>query len=222
MSLRHALKCKAGGWVCKRHHEVTRAWKAYFERGGCTPIQVEPYLLPVEPGVAVRPTTTLATDARADLVARGVFRHGCDLFADIAVMDTGADCYVGKTTARILEEKEQRKRAKYEDRVAPHGSFIPLVCSIYGTLGPAAAMTAHRVARSVDPERVERSACLDLHHVMIQTAVLKATSLCLRARTVTVLPSSKPLAVLPSSKPSEALEDAAGWLAEAGPRGEYY
>ena len=105
------------------------------------------------------------------------------------------------------------KRTKYADRVAPHGTFTPLVCSVYGTLGPAAMMTAGRVARSIDPEGEERHASKDLHRVMIQAAVVKATSLCLRARS-----RSK----LPELKPQDRLEDAVGWLAEAAPRGDSF
>ena len=207
----HLLKCKRGGWVSRRHKEVLRAWKAYLERGGATAVYEEPFLLPVRHGVAVRPGTTLAPDARADIVARGVFQHGKDEYYDIAVLDTGANCYEGKSSAEVLEKYEERKNAKYKDRVAPHGSFTPLICSIYGTLAPAASKTAHQVARQVDPEREERDAVLDLHHVLIQTSVLKATSLCLRARS---------WAVLPQVDASEALEDASSWLATADARAD--
>ena len=58
-------------------------------------------------------------------------------------------------------------------------SRLPALCM---TLGAVAAPTAHRRARRMDEGREERDSVLDLHQVMIQTAVLKATSLCLRAR----------------------------------------
>ncbi len=208
MSIAHALKCKKGGWVNRRHREVLKAWMRYLEKGGATSVTEEPYLLPVPPGASVRPTTIRETDARADIACR---HGGRTTFLDIAVIDTGADSYIGKSTTQILEEKERRKISKYEDRISPHGSFTPLVCSIYGTLGPAASMTAHRVARNVDPDRDERDAVLDLHHVMLQAAILKATSLCLRARAWSALPNT-------SAVPS--LEDHTGWLAEAGARAD--
>ena len=68
--LGHFLKCKRGGWVWRRHLEVLRAWKAYLEKGGANPVVEEPYLLPVRPGVALSPSTNVAPDARADIVAR--------------------------------------------------------------------------------------------------------------------------------------------------------
>ncbi len=176
----HLLKCKRGGWVSRRHKEVLRAWKSYLERGGATAVYEEPWLLPMKHGVSVRPSTTLAPDAGDDIVARGLFQHGRDDYYE--VLDTGADCYRGKLSIDILEKYEERKNGKYHDRIAPHGSFTPLICSICGTLAPAAATLAHKVANKVDPEREERDAVLDLHHVMLQTAILKAVSLCIRSR----------------------------------------
>ena len=34
MSISHALKCKKGGWVNRRHREVLKAWMRYLEKGG--------------------------------------------------------------------------------------------------------------------------------------------------------------------------------------------
>ena len=92
-SIDHLLKCKRGGWVSRRHREILRAWKSYLERAGATAVYEEPYLLPVRPGAVVRPSTTVASDARADLVARGLFQHGRDNYYDIACLDTAAACY---------------------------------------------------------------------------------------------------------------------------------
>ena len=202
-SIDHLLKCKRGGWVSRRHREILRAWKSYLERAGATAVYEEPYLLPVRPGAVVRPLTTTASDARADIVARGLFQHGRDNYYDIACLDTASACYQGKDALEVLETYEKKKIGKYADRVAPHGAFTPLICSIYGTLAPMASKLAHEAARKVDPDREERDAVMDLHHVMIQTSVLKAVSLCIRARS---------WAVLPVVAPSDALEDASGWM----------
>ena len=34
--VRHALKCKAGDWVRRRHDEVVKAWMALFRRSSAT------------------------------------------------------------------------------------------------------------------------------------------------------------------------------------------
>ena len=168
------------------HLEVLRAWKRYLIRGGYTTVREEPLLRPLPPGAIARDGTTLEMDARADLVARG--EGGRDWYYDIAVIDTGAASYMGKTSSKALRDYEERKRKKYRDRIAPLGVFTPLVCSVYGTLGPSAALHAHRVAEAVDPDRDEKSAIVDLHAAVLQAAIIKATSLCLRGRSMNTLP----------------------------------
>jgi len=200
----HALKCKRGGWVSRRHLEVMRAWKRYLTRGGYTTVQEEPLLRPLPPGAIARDGTTLEIDARADLVARG--QGGRDWYFDVAVIDTGAPSYLTMTSDKALRFYEERKIKKYADRVAPLGAFTPLVCSVYGTLAPSAAICAHRIAQGVDPDRDERSAVVDLHAAVLQAAVIKATSLCLRGRAW----SSLPLVDV-----ADPVEDATGMLDSA-------
>ena len=91
---------------------------------------------------------------------------------------------------KALTLYEKKKKKKYADRVRPHGQFIPLVCSTFGTLAPECARTAHGVANLVDSDREVRDATLDLHSVMIQVTVLKAVSLCLRSRSMAVPPAA--------------------------------
>ena len=182
----HALQCKRGGWVTRRHLEVLRAWKRYLIRGGYSTVREEPLLRPLPPGSVARHGTTLEMDARADLVARG--EGGRDWYFDVAIIDTGAPTYMGKTSDKALRDYEERKIIKYADRIAPLGVFTPLICSIYGTLAPSAALTAHRVAQGVDPDREERTSVVDLHAAVLQVAIIKATSLCLRGRSWSSLP----------------------------------
>jgi hypothetical protein len=85
------------------------------------------------------------------------------------------------------------------------------VCSVFGTLAPECARTARGVANLVDSEREVRDATVDLHAVMIQVAVLKAASLCIRSRSMAVPPAAH--------TPSE-LEDVPARWAEACGRDE--
>ena len=113
---------------------------------------------------------------------------GRDWYFDVAVIDTSCPTYANKTAVKALTDYEGLKDKAYADRVAPLGTFTPLVCSVYGTLAPSAAATSHQAARRVDPDRDERDAVLDLHGAILQAAAIKATSLCLRARSWAVLP----------------------------------
>ncbi len=172
--------------MSRRHLEVLRAWKRYLIRGGYSTVHEEPLLRPLPPGAIARSGTTLEMDARADLVARG--EGGRDWYFDVAVIDSGAPSYLKKTLTKVLQEYEEYKLRKYADRVAPLGAFSPLVCTVYGTLAPSAALSAHRVAHGVDPDRDERSSTVDLHAAVLQASIIKATSLCLRGRAWTSLP----------------------------------
>jgi hypothetical protein len=198
----HALRCKKGGWVSRRHLEVIRAWKFYLTKGGYYSLREEPFLRPLPAGVVARAGTTLELDARADLIARG--EGGRDWYFDIAIIDSFAARHACVSSLKALTAYELKKIKKYFDRVAPLGGFIPLICTVYGTLGPAASQFAHRVAHGVDPDREESSAVVDLHSAVLQASIIKATSLCLRSRSQ----ASLPLVDVASSFP----EDAAGQL----------
>ena len=110
----------------------------------------------------------------------------------------------------MLEAHEVAKKAEYGDRVALMGDFVPLVCSIYGTLAPEAHLLAARAARQVDPDWEEREAVLDLHRVMLQVGIIKATSICLRGRSLRVVPNSP--------NPPDFVLDRTGTLIDAGLR----
>ena len=65
---------------------------------------------------------------------------------------TQARCHRCETSAEVLEAHEAAKKAEYGDQVALMGDFVPLVCSIYGTLASEAHLFAARAARQVDPD----------------------------------------------------------------------
>ena len=192
----------------QRHDTVVRVWEDFLKAAGAAEVAREPYLIPARG--EVRRGTNVALDARADIMVRSLFQAGREIFGDTAVIDTGARSYRFQTSAEVLEAHEAKKKAEYGYRVALMGDFVPLVCSIYGTLAPEALMLAARAARQVDPDWEERGAVLDLHRVMIQVGIIKATSLCLRGRSLRVLPN-------PVNFPEHTL-DRTGVLIDAGLR----
>jgi hypothetical protein len=154
-----------------------------------------------------RPTTTTDPDARPDILARGIYAPQQDAYFDVAVLDTGSDSRERMTSLAVLKAGEQKKNAKYEERVRTLGKFAPLVCSIYGALAPEASRTLSVVTRGLDAEAPEQEETAFLQRVCLQVAVLKATSTCLRARAQYTPP---PCGAFPG-----ALEDAGAALADA-------
>ena len=196
----HALKCKNGDWVKRRHNEVARTWATLFKRVSPT-VEMEPYLS--SPVGAKRPSTSKKVGARADIFATGIFRNGQGAYFDIAVIDTGAACHVA-----ALKDKEQRKRVKYEERAEmAGGTFAPLVCSVYGTLAPEAAKVLSLAIARLDEENGEKRSSGRMLRVGVQVAILKATSLCLRARSMTEPPKETDLTAL-SEDCQAAMSDA--------------
>ena len=118
------------------------------------------------------------------------------------------------SAAEVLETEEKKKIAEYGERVALMGEFVPLACSIYGTLAPVAMKLAVRASRRVDPDREERDAVMDLHRVMVQVGIIKATSICLRGRCLRAVP--KPLNV------PQPIPDRTSALADAGLRDPFH
>uniref|UniRef100_A0A146MEQ0 Uncharacterized protein n=1 Tax=Lygus hesperus TaxID=30085 RepID=A0A146MEQ0_LYGHE len=126
-SLRHALCCKTGGLVTRRHNEVrdvlgdlmSKAW------GNCCrePVILEPSAS--EPGL------------RGDLVCRGVWEPQRDALFDVRIVDTDAPSHESRTVNAVLITAENEKKRKYlpacEQR---HCSFTPLVCSVDGVFAP--------------------------------------------------------------------------------------
>ena len=98
-----------------RHDEVKDAWAQLFKKV-CPSVRKE-VLMPPCTGIHFSsPSTTTATDARADVVTRGLFRRTQDAFTDVAVHDTGAGTYRGKHPTTVLKDKELKKRRKYEEQ----------------------------------------------------------------------------------------------------------
>ena len=184
--LAHALKCKNGDWVRRRHDEVARTWMTLFKRISST-VLPEPHL--AAPIGLKRSTTSTKLGAKADIFVTGLYRAGQGTFFDVAVMDTGAACHVDRKALQVLRDKERKKRAKYEERAELSGAtFVPLACSIYGTLAPEAAAVLAAAIGKLGDENAEKRSTGRMLRVGLQVSILKATSLCLRGRSLTEAP----------------------------------
>ena len=164
---------------------MKKAWASLFKKAGCNLVQEEPYV-PMPRGVVfAKDSTTRDPNARADILARGLFTPQQDAYLDIAVVDTAAKSYVDRKESpqHVLSSAESRKRNKYGERVQHIGSaFAPLVHSVYGTLAPEAEKILSLVVNRLDRSSAEKEFTVSMQRVYLQTAVLKAMSMCLRAR----------------------------------------
>ena len=192
IELSHFLKCPNGGWVRRRHTEVLKVW-AKLMRGVCETVVEEPFLGPVVGGPFLKDTTTTDPEARADILARGFFQPQRNSLFDVVITDTAKQSALKKRMSpeAVLREAERGKDDEYSERVVRKGdTFTPLAASVYGTLAPRAEQVLQRLAGLLAKRKEERGVIEHCARLKIQSAIVKATSLCLRARCLNHLPDT--------------------------------
>ncbi|KAL1462001.1 hypothetical protein WDU94_013856 [Cyamophila willieti] len=118
-SLQHALDCKAGGLITRRHNEIRDLMGELCDKawGNCVK---EPIISEVPPGL------------RGDLAVRGTW----EALFDIRVIDTDAPSYASRSVKSVISGAEEEKKRKYNTACeARHATFTPLVTSVDGVLG---------------------------------------------------------------------------------------
>ena len=133
----HALDCRFGGLVTRRHNEVRNAFGDLASMVW-SPVHREPVVWEAFDdghGALI-----------ADLAVCGVWQSQCDALFDIRVVDTDAPSYRSCATQDILRTAELDKKRKYlqacQDRRA---SFIPICVSVDGLLGKEIDFLIHRL-----------------------------------------------------------------------------
>ena len=121
----HALDCRFGGLVTRRHNEVRDAF------GDLSSL--------VWGLVHREPVVQEACDGRgaliADLAVRGVWQAQCDTLFDIRIVDTDAPSYRSRTSQDILRSAELDKRKYLQACQDCRASFTPICVSVDGLLG---------------------------------------------------------------------------------------
>ena len=170
-SIEHALSCKTGGLITRRHNEVrdllgevmAMAW------GNCVK----------EPIIAE--ASEQSAGLKGDLACRGVWEPQREALFDVRVTDTDAPSYVSRPVAAVFAAAEEEKKRKYmaacEERRA---SFTPLVCSVDAHFAPQMAcfvkVVAERLSDRWDrPQGVVRGWL----RARIAFAILRAASMCI-------------------------------------------
>lgn len=171
-TLEHALDCKTGGLVTRRHNEVrdvlgdlmATAW------GNCVK---EPI---------IREASNSLPALRGDLACRGVWEPQREALFDVRVVDTDAPSYGSRAVSAVLCRAEQEKMNKYisaaEDR---HATFTPLVCSADGVLAPQMDVFVKVLGeRLADKWHRAQSDVRGWLRARISLAIVRASSMCLR------------------------------------------
>ena len=135
-SVNHALSCKRGGFVARRHDGVRDLLTTLLSRV-CNNVEAEPKLIPLDNEQFRLQSTNRSPDARLDIKAGEFWARGVTSFFDVRVSHVNSQCHQNKATSDIFKEQEAEKKRKYQQRIldVEMGTFTPLVFGTNGGVG---------------------------------------------------------------------------------------
>ena len=91
-------------------------------------------------GERLNPGANLDDEARLDVSARGFWRDGQRAFFDLMIFNPFAPTHTQTTLQKAFNNCERDKKRQYNQRVIQleHGTFTPLIFTLYGGAGRAA------------------------------------------------------------------------------------
>ena len=173
-NLSHALSCRRGGLIIKRHNEV-RDTVGDLSALVWSPVNQEPIVKEAN-------LQDNIPALRADLAVRGVWERQTEALFDIRVVDTDAQSYTNRSPMEVLGAAEKEKKAKYstacEERRA---TFTPFCCSVDGLLGHEAETFLRRLGDCLAVKwEKSYSEVMSWIRARLVFAVLRSSIMCLR------------------------------------------
>ena len=175
------MSCKKGGFGSIRHNDL-RDLTAKIVSEVCKDIEIEPKLLSLSGEELHGRTTNRSNEARLDIKARGFWERGQQAFFDIRIFEPNACRYLSKSLQQCHEMSEHEKKRLYNERVLQinHGTFTPLVFSVYGTMGRECKTFSPRLSQLIfDKGNLSKSITMNWIRTKVCFALLKSSLLCL-------------------------------------------
>jgi len=115
--------------------------------------------------------------------------RGQQAFFDVRVFDPNAKRYLHKALPQCYIQNEKEKKRQYNERILEieHGSFTPLVFSIYGGMGRECSMLYSKLAQRISEKKnLNQSITTNWMRTKLSFALLKSALLCIRgSRSIT-------------------------------------
>ena len=181
-SVDHSLNCHLGGYVQLRHNKI-RDTEAKIMKEVAFDVKVEPGLAKVSKNVMLAPGTNTDDDARADVSARGIFSGHEITYFDVRISNPNAPSYKALNLTEVYKKNEKVKMRAYSDRIlqVEKGSFVPLIYTTTGGMGPQCARTHKRIAELVAEKKNERYADVMNHiRTRLRFSLLKCVLIAIR------------------------------------------
>ena len=136
----HALSCRKGGLIIRKHNEVHDALGDVMKMGYRNVLR-EPI---------VRDGDVFTEGLVADLAVRGLWQPQTEALNHVRVVDTDPRSYCGRSVDQVIKFTEEEKKQKYSAAVENRrGMFTPFVVSVDGYMGPEAERTLKRLAEMI-------------------------------------------------------------------------
>ena len=155
-SVYHAMDCKLGGYVSMRHDSIRDTLAYFLREAKCKDVRIEPSLMPVNASLFKRRSNT-QDEARLDISAVGVYAPFEKTYFDVRVTHPNCKTNIFKPLAQVYAEHEKAKKDAYEERVreSEKGSFIPLIFSTSGGMGPMTSVLVKRLSEKISDNSYE-------------------------------------------------------------------
>ena len=201
-NLSHALSCKLGGHVIRRHNDVRDTTRELMKQQFTDVSENEEFLLPLtEEEIKGLKYSTARTgnDARPDLRIGGLFQSGQQAYTDFYIFDSAAPSYLGTDLEQVYKEREAVKNRAFEERIRniDHGKFYPSVASTCGGLAKqfddSLSILAEKLSEHHD---MAYSHLKMLMRVKVQFSIIRGVVRCIRGtrrrKTITKLNMQDP------------------------------
>ena len=147
--------------------------------------RIEQALLTVQSSSFSRKTNT-QDESRLDVAAVGLYApfERTRTFFDIRVTHHNCDTNTFKTLDKIYKDYEKEKKELYEERVlqSEKGSFVPLVFTTSGGMGPLCTVFVDRVSEmKADHKKEAKSQVINHIRTRFRFDLLRSTLIALRA-----------------------------------------
>lgn len=184
-SVTHAQCCHLGGYLGLRHDAVRDSIASFLERAGCKSVEKEQHMTQMSQAEKeTAPAGANVTDgARMDVTAIGVWGPLQKAYCDIRVFDPVAPSKESRALDALFLDNEAEKKRAYAWRVREieHGSFTPLVFSVFGGTGRECDVFLKTLAEKTSKKTKETpSDVLAWMRTVIAFSLIRTALICLR------------------------------------------
>ena len=154
-----------------------------FLREACRDVKTEPELIPLENETLMYASTATEDRARLDISARGVWGNMERVFFDVRVTHPNTLSNRNKPLRQIYKEQQQEKKRKYNERIIEieKASFVPLIFTTSGGMGPECERLNKRLAELISSKRKESYAdVMSYIRKKLRFSLLRATLIAIR------------------------------------------